>query len=277
MVGVETYYFSEGLELIKIIIFVVLSTVCLISSECIATPIYGTVTMNFSGLGAKDAMTIWGGGLNGVDVYAGVYMFNKTAGTGQGQNLANGYIGGLCMDLSEYVDPQRLTYDVLMPQDGPRPTTFLGSSMGEVKADYLAELWSKYYDPAWAAGGNYTAQQNSNAEAFAAAVWEIVYEDLPGSPAGWDVTVDGTAGNGGFKAQNLDFATANNWLHSLDGTGVTANLRSLSYIGSQDMLVAIPNFLVPEPATVALLAFGFLAIGKRNFKRKIKSYERNRP
>jgi hypothetical protein len=242
----------------KTAIAVSLIIICLISAECIATPIYGTVTMSPSGFGAKDTMKIWGGGLNGVDVYAGVYMFNKTAGTGQGQNLANGYIGGLCMDLSQDIAPGSSTYDVIMPQDGPKPTTFLGSTMGTVKAAYLSELWGRYYDPAWAVVGNYTSQQDSRAEAFAAAVWEIVYEDLPTSPAGWDVTKDSTGGNRGFKAEDLDYLTANNWLHSLNGTGPMADLRSLSNICSQDMLVAMPS--VPEPATVILLTVGGMII-----------------
>ncbi len=258
--GAKTYFFW-GLDLMKTIIALVLSIVCLISAECIATPL-GTVTMSSSGFGAEDTMTIWGGGHDGLNVYAGVYMFNKTAGTDQGQSLANGYIGGFCMDLSEYIASGSNTYDVIMPQDGPRPTTFLGGTMGTQKAAYLSELWSKYYDPAWAVVGSYTSQQNSNAEAFAAAVWEIIYEDLPTSPAGWDVTTDGTLGNGGFKAENLDYLTANNWLHSLNGTGITADLRSLSYIGSQDMLVVMPG-TIPEPATVALLSFGFLLIMRK--------------
>jgi hypothetical protein len=243
-------------------IAVCLTIVCLISAECIATPIYGTVTMSSSGFGAKDTMTIWGGGLNGVDVYAGVYMFNKTAGTGQGQNLANGYIGGFCMDLSQEILSGSNSYDVIMPQDGPRPTTFLGSTMGAQKAAYLSELWGRYYDTAWSVVGNYTSQQNSNAEAFAAAVWEIVYEDLPTSSANWDVTKDSTGGSRGFKAENLDYLTANNWLHSLNGTGPMADLRSLSNTYSQDMLVAIPPS-VPEPATVAIMSLGFLLIMKK--------------
>jgi hypothetical protein len=247
----------------KVTISLFLITISLLSAECIATPIYGTVTMNYTGLGATtDTMTIWGGGNNGLNVYAGVYMFNKTAGSGQGQLFQNGYIGGLCMDLSEYVASGSLNYDVIMPQDGPRPTTFLGSTMGDVKASYLSELYGRYYDPAWAVVGSHTPQQNSNAAAFAAAVWEIVYEDVPTSPAMWDVTTNGSSGNGGFRAENLDFLTANNWLHSLDGTGPMAQLRSLSYVGSQDMLVAVPG-VVPEPATVALISFGFLLITRK--------------
>ncbi|MBU2597031.1 MAG: PEP-CTERM sorting domain-containing protein [Planctomycetes bacterium] len=176
-------------------------------------------------------------------------MFNKTAGTGQGEYLDNGYIGGFCMDLSEYVAHDSLTYDVIMPQDGPRPTSFLGESMGQAKADYISELWGRFYDPAWSAGGSYTYQQNKNAEAFAAAVWEIIYEDLPTSSSAWDVTVDSTGGSRGFKATNLDYQKANAWLGALDGTGPIADLRALSYVGAQDFIVEIP-----EPSSIAIFA-----------------------
>ena len=248
----------------KTIISVFLVIVCLLSVESAATPIYGTVTMSFSGFGAKDVMRIWGGSHNGLDVYAGVYMFNKTAGTGQGQYLDNGFIGGFCMDLSEYIAPGSLIYDVLMPQHGPRPTSFLGEAMGQAKAAYLAELWGRFYDPAWSAGGSYTSQQNSNAEAFAASVWEIIYEDLPASPLSWDVTTDGTVGGKGFKAANLDYQTANSWLHVLNGTGPMADSRSLSYVGSQDFLVAVQNqSAIPEPASLAFAVFGFLLVVRK--------------
>jgi hypothetical protein len=215
--------------------------------------------MESAGYGAKSTMTIWGGGRYDYSVPAGVLMFDKTAGTGQGEWLDNGYIGGFCMDLSEYVAQGSFTYDVLAVEDGPRPTAFLGEAMGGQKADYIAELWGRFYDSAWSAGGTYTEQQNREAEAFAAAIWEIIYEDLPSSSAGWDVTKDGTWGSRGFKATNLDYTLANSWLAALDGTGPMANLRALSAVGAQDFIVQIP-----EPATVAFLAFGaaFLASGK---------------
>jgi hypothetical protein len=215
--------------------------------------------MSSAGYGAKDTMTIWGGGWSGLNVYAGVLMFDKTAGTDQGEWLDNGYIGGFCMDLSEYVAQGSFTYDVLAVEDGPRPLSFLGEAMGQQKADSIAELWGRFYDPAWSAGGAYTYQQNKDAEAFAAAIWEIIYEDLPSSSAGWDVTSDGTFGSGGFKATNLNYSLANSWLAALDGTGPMADLRALSAVGAQDFIVQIP-----EPATVAFLAFGLamLAGGK---------------
>ncbi|MFA5293050.1 MAG: hypothetical protein WC496_08465 [Phycisphaerae bacterium] len=244
---------------------VVLIITLLLCAVCVATPIYGTVTMSQSGYGAKDTMTIWGGGWNGLNVSAGVFLFNKTAGTGEGQYIDNGLFSGFCMDLSEYTAPGTLTYDVLKVQDGPRPTAFLGGSMGQAKADYLAELWGRFYNPAWAATGSYTSQQKNEAGAFAAAVWEIIYEDLPTSSAGWDVTSDGTGGSRGFKATNLDSQKANDWLHALDGTGPMADLRSLSYLGAQDFLVAVDTGAIPEPATLAFVAFGFLmVVSKKN-------------
>jgi hypothetical protein len=219
-----------------------------------AAPISGTVTMSHVGYGAKDTMMIWGGGRSGLNVYAGVYMFNKTAGTGEGGLLGNDFIGGFCIDLPENIMGGSLDYDVLLTQDGPRPTTFLGGPMGQTKAAYLAELWSEFFDPAWSAGDSFSYQQRKEAEAFAAAVWEIVYEDLPSSPAGWNVTTDDTFGSRGFKAANLDYQLANSWLHSLDGTGPMANLRVLSYNGSQDFLVELPQVPIPEPSTLAIFA-----------------------
>jgi hypothetical protein len=234
------------------LVSLVLGTITL---QVSATPIYGTVTMSPAGYGAKGTMTIWGGGWNGANVYAGVYMFNKTAGTGEGQLLDNGPVGGFCIDLSENLASGSRIYDVLMPQDAPRPTTFLGGPMGLQKAAYLSELFGRFYNTAWDTVGSHTSVENSKAEAFAAAVWEIIYENLPASSAGWDVTTDSTVGNKGFKAANLDYQTANTWLHALNGTGPMTQLRALSYCGAQDFIVPIP-----EPATVGIFALGILGL-----------------
>ena len=239
-----------------------------IALDVYATPIYGTVTMSNVGYGAKDTMKIWGGGWNGLTVYAGVFLFNKTAGTGDGGLLDNGTISGFCMDLSEYLASGSQTYDVLMLEDGPRPTTFLGGPMGQQKTAFLAELWGRFYNPAWASGGTYNSQQKSDAGAFAAAVWEIIYEDIPALSSDWDVTIDGTGGSRGFRVENLDYQTANNWLHTLDGTGSMAQLRSLSLIGSQDFIVEVPA-QVPEPSSIAIFAvMGIFLSGRKNLKFK---------
>lgn len=238
-----------------------LMLVSMFALQLSATPI-DSVTMSHTGYGAKDTMTIWGGGHSGLSTYAGLFMFNKTESTGSGNLIDNGVVGGFCIDLSQYLASGSNTYEVLDVAAGPVPTTFLGSGMGAVKAAYLSELWSRYFDSSWMAGGTYTAAQNAQAEAFQAAIWEIIYEDMPTSPTGWDVTIDGTLGNNGFRATNLDFTLANSWLSSLTGTYQGANLTALSFDGSQDVLVAIP-----EPATVAFLAAGLLFAVSRGYKR----------
>lgn len=253
-------------------ITVITAIVLLTSVQSFATPIYGNVTMSYTGEGAYDTMTIWGGGWNGLNVYAGTSMFNKTAGSDDGQYIDNGPIGVFCIDLLEYIAPGSLTYDVIMPEDGPRPTTFLGGAMGQAKADYLSELWGRHYDPAWATNGSHTVQQNKQAEAFAASVWEIVYENTPTSPMFWDVTVDSTLGSKGFRAANLDYVTANNWLHSLNGTGTMANLRALSYIGSQDFIIDIGNNTnIPEPASLAFFSVVGFVLAFRDRKAAINT------
>lgn len=211
----------------------------------------GTVDIVATGTGASDIITVWGGGQDGVDMYAGVYMLEKTDGTGEGNIWSNGPIGGICTDLSELAPETTLTYDVITLEDGPVPTCFLGGPMGAVKADYIRELWGRFYDPSWVGSGTFSSQQNELAGAFAAAVWEIVYEDIPTCSQGWDVTVDGTVCNLGFRSEYADADTANSWLNALDGTGPKADLRVFASNGGQDFIVQ-----VPEPATVALLGLG---------------------
>ena len=240
------------MKLVKTSVFFCVLLVLILSCPGQAMPIStGTVDIVATGTGASDIITLWGGGQDGVDMYAGVYMLEKTGGTGEGKIWSNGPIGGICTDLSELAPETTLTYDVITLEDGPVPTSFLGGPMGAVKADYIRELWGRFYDPSWVGSGTFSSQQNELAGAFGAAVWEIVYEDLPACPHGWDVTVDGSVCERGFRSEYGDADTANSWLHTLDGTGPKADLRVFASNGGQDFIVQ-----VPEPATVALLGLG---------------------
>lgn len=210
-----------------------------------------TVDIVHDGYGAADTATFSGAGYDWAEVGAGAYMLNKTADTGIGNIWPNTRIPGFCIELQETAPTSTHTYEVMMPDDVFNSVT--GTTMGTTKANYLRELWARYYDPSWGGSGPFTAPQNSAAESFAAAVWEIVYEDLPATPLGWDVQIDGTPGAGGFRAEDLDADTANEWLHNLTGSGPKADLRAFVNCGQQDYVVA-----VPEPATVMLLGLGGL-------------------
>jgi len=209
-----------------------------------------TVDIVHDGYGAYDAVTVWGGGEYGSTVAAGVYSLNKTGDSGTGATWRNGPIAGFCVELNQASPSVTTRYAVGMPDD--MINSYLGDSVGTAKANALRELWGRYYDPRWAQGGG-SSEGNRQAAAFAAAVWEITYENAPGAGPRYDVTIDGTTGAGGFQALNVDADLANRWLQSLDGRGPKADLRVFTNCGSQNFLVA-----VPEPATIVLLGAGGL-------------------
>jgi len=214
------------------------------------TNLANTVDVVHDGFGAYDAATVWGGGTYGDDMAAGVYTLNKTGDSGAGSAWRNGPVSGFCVELNEAAPTQTSRYSVGMPDD--MTVSYTGGGLGTTKANYLRELWARYYDPAWTQGGA-GSHYNRDAAAFAAAVWEIVYEDVPSGSSRWDVTADGTSGIGGFIALNVDADAANRWLQSLGGSGAKADLRVFTNNGAQNYLVA-----VPEPATILLLGLGGL-------------------
>jgi hypothetical protein len=220
-----------------------------------------TVDVTFDGFGASSWTTFWAAGYAGDEIAAGVYQLDKSAGSGAGNTWPNGTIPALCMEIEEPAPVTgTYTYQVIMPDNAYNGT--LGGILGTTKGNYLRELWGRYHDDGWNTGP-FTVADNAQAEAFAAAIWEIIYEDLPASPLGWDVRTDGTLGARGFRAQDLDADLANAWLHSLTGAGPKADLRAFVNQGQQDYLVA-----VPEPATVLLLGAGGLLslFGRRRVK-----------
>jgi hypothetical protein len=218
----------------------------------------GTIDITYAGGGAGGHANLWGGGLNGASRFTGVYKLRKSSGTGQGELWEDGLINTFCIELSETAPYNVKTYDVVLPEDAQDPTTFLGAKIGLQKAEYVREAWGRFFDESWLGSGPFTTQQNSNAEAFAAVLWEIIYEDLPESPLIWDVTADGTDGQRGFYCTGLDTDSANSMLHSLHGTGPRADLRAFVRNGSQDYVAK-----VPEPATVCLLTSGGLLLLRR--------------
>ncbi|MDD5327945.1 MAG: PEP-CTERM sorting domain-containing protein [Phycisphaerae bacterium] len=242
---------------------IILLSAIIITTTCIARAVpVGTVDIAHTGYGAIGQLKVWGGGLYGSRVYGGVYTLDKTDGTGQGNIWPDEMLGAFCIELSEGAPKKTSEYDVVMPEETQKPTDFLGDHIGLDKAEYLSELWGRFFDKNWLGDGPFTYSQKRNAEAFSAAIWEIVYEKLPESPADWNVKFDGTYGSLGFKCSETDTSLANSWLHALDGTGPKAELRAFVYDGKQDYLVE-----VPEPATICILGLGTLVLFR---KRKTK-------
>jgi len=209
----------------------------------------GTVDIDHATLGASDFLGVYGGGHNGTEIFAGAYKLDKTGGTGMGTIWPNGLLPAFCIELNEYAPILPVTFDVIEPEDATN--SILGDTFGTTRASYLQELWGRYYDPSWAGSGPFTSSQIVEATAFGAAVWEIVYEDLPVSPLLWNVDVDGSAGIAGLSLDGVNSVLANSWLHSLNGSGPKTTLAVLTNEGCQNYLVA-----VPEPATLVLLGLG---------------------
>ena len=211
--------------------------VCLLVASLATADILGTVTAAYTGNFTDGTIKLWGDGYpGGIEGYGGVYILNKTAGTGEGALIPDGDIWSFCIEMAEHPSGDPVAYDVVMPSDAPLPPTH--GQIGAAGQEYLRELWGRYYDTA--------ILNQADAEAFSACVWEIVYEGS--DPMAWDVSA-----GPGFRCEKLaDPGKANGWLASLDGTGPKAHLRALVYEGEQDYLVEI----IPEPGTLAMLALG---------------------
>jgi hypothetical protein len=236
----KTYKFLATLGLAAFLMFT--------SMAAKAAPL-GTVDVSRTGHGANHAADVYGAGYAGQGVYTGVYMLDKTAGTGAGTFWDNGSIAAFCIELEEPATFSVLPYDVVGVSDAYNG--LLNESLGMDRSNYLSELWGRYYDPSWADDGPFTLGENGSAASFAAAVWEIVYEDLPATTFDWDVTADGTPGIPGFSIDSVDSSVANAWLASLNGSGPMAELAVFTNEGNQNYLVA-----VPEPTTMLLLGVG---------------------
>jgi hypothetical protein len=223
---------------------VVLVGIALTSS---ASATLGTVNIQDHNNHYSDTGTLYGDGYpGGVYAYTGVYSWTNTHAigtTGLGTLVPD---WGFCIELAQTV--QNGWSNVMPLQEAPLPILY-GSPMGVTKANAIRELWGRNFNPTWATGAN-----RQMAEAFSACIWEIVYETDPV----WNVS----SGAGFHVGSNVEqAATANTWLGQL--TGNTAyfahNLYSICTETGQDYVVQ-----VPEPATIALLGLGALALVRKH-------------
>lgn len=223
-----------------------------VCGDVLAEPL-GTVHARYQRTFTHGTVKVWGAGRSGRPIRAGLSFLRNDAdaATGAGEGLPD-EIPVFCIDLEQSIRGGYQTYDVIALDQAPHPGTYIpdGPAMGADRADYLAELWGRYFADA--------AGSRRLAEAFSVAVWEILYEPMPMQPAEWDVT-----SGPGFRCKGVDTDTANAWLHSLgDPSAPRANLQALSHLQSQDLITSFPTH-APEPMTMGLLATGGLALLKR--------------
>jgi len=177
------------------------------------------------------------GGTNYHGTTAGTFNWTRTGGDYAGGG-AEGSYGTYCIELSQYIS-YGSTYDFVVrdPEDSPQP----GSGMGEVRANYLAELFGTYYSDQF---------NTTQATAFQTAVWEITHDD------GLDLN------NGDFRVTNAGsyFDQAQTWLAGLTGQGATASLIVMSNDGAQDHVL-----MIPAPATLASFGglIGWFGVSRR--------------
>ena len=225
----------------RIFAAVVLVGIALTSTA--SATLLGTVNVQNHNNALSDIGTVWGGGLSGLTGYTGVYSWTNAGGTGLGAMVPN---WGFCIELIQ--GPYNGWQDVVPLNEASDSTP-----MGTTKANYIRELWGRDFDPAWTTGAN-----RQLAEAFGAALWEIIYETDPV----WDVT-SGT----GFHATGIEqAATANLWLSQLDGDPAyfATNLVATSSPYGQDYLIQSPgSVIIPEPMTVIMLSLGALSMLRR--------------
>ncbi len=232
-----------------LIIFCLAAIVSIVLTSTASATILGTVNIQNHNNSLSDIGTLWGGGLSGLYAYTGLYSWTNTGGTDLGTVVPN---WGFCIELTQ--GPYNGWQNVIPLEEAPLPAQF-GTPMQITKANYIRELWGRDFNPSWLTGGTANKQM---AEAFGTALWEIIYEALPASPASWDVN-SGT----GFHATGIEqAATANAWLHQLNGDKAyfENNLAATSTLNGQDYLVLLPVSPIPEPATLLLLTLGITLI-----------------
>jgi hypothetical protein len=217
--------------------------VSVVLTSTASATILGTVNIQNHNNSLSDTGNLWGGGLSGGLYYTGIYSWTNEGGTDLGALVPN---WGFCIELTQ--GPYTGWQNVISLDEAPQPVTAV-TPMGSVKADRIRELWGRNFDPSWTTGAN-----RQMAEAFGAALWEIVFE----TDSTWDVT-----SGAGFHATIEQAATSNLWLSQLNGdtTYFANNLVATSAPTGQDYLVQLPH--MPEPVTVSLLGLGALSLLRR--------------
>jgi PEP-CTERM motif len=169
-------------------------------------------------------------------------------------------VWGYCYELEQYASYQYNTYQVASLQE----------AIATDKADLISQLWAQHYDHSWEQSTLINAydpdntSENKNALAFSFAIYEIIY-DYDGDLGDLDLAVGSLRSRISKTNPSEAVGIAELWLNGLVDpsvyTGPMAQLLSSSHGSRQDFIVEITGpVVVPEPATMTILALGSLAL-----------------
>lgn len=226
----------------------------------------GFVTMRFNNVSPSQGVRIQLNGSGGFNTPAG--SFNWTAKTASSapadEAFYNTYDVGdsvitFCVELDQHVSPNNdYTYQLVSLESVPSPGTVAGGGMNAIKANYVRELFGRFYKDG-TKGNIFT---NSEAAAFQLAIWEIVTEDLSNSK---DLGSGVVQGSGNDAAILL----ANTWLSELSGDVTkfydkfkNQEIFGLTSASGQDQIVLI-NTPVPATALLGVLGGFSIFVGRR--------------
>lgn len=255
-----------------------LTTLVLVSLAALAAPAVaetlGTVSLRYVQPGATGTSSVTydpsdGPRMGTGTVHTGAYMFEidpSAPRTGLGLDLPVGEMfGAVCIDVTQCASSSYRDYSIVPLTDAPL-TPYTGvEPMSANRAALIENLWHDHFDLDWIAPGPYSLTEKLMAEAFNAAVWELVFEE-EGNPLN---ILDGAL----QVADVNDTSLANDWLAGLDAGGERTTLYALSNSCYRDYVVLIPtrddDRVVPEPITMTglLIGVGSLATYVRKRRR----------